>query len=86
MRDGLTVTPPIMMRPFLQASAAMLRVLKMRVAHIHLSMRTSFMALSFVVVLVHRQLDAGQAETLDDLGSAFQLLGHQGLLFGGEPA
>ena len=54
MREGLIVTPPIMIRPFLQASAAIVRVLKIRVAHIHLSIRTSFISVfsvSFYLLL-----------------------------------
>ena len=43
IREGFIVTPFIMILPFLQASAAIVRVLNMRVAHIHLSIRTSFM-------------------------------------------
>ena len=53
-REGLIVTPPIMIRPFLQASAAIVRVLKIRVAHIHLSIRTSFISVfsvSFYLLL-----------------------------------
>ena len=46
VRDGLTLFPPIEMRPFLQASAASDRVLKSRTAHIHLSILTSSISCS----------------------------------------
>jgi hypothetical protein len=45
VRDGLAVMAlspePMVTRPFLHASVAMVRVLKMRIAHIHLSILTS---------------------------------------------
>ena len=41
-RDGLTFTPDTDTRPFLQASVAIARVLKIRVAQSHLSILTSF--------------------------------------------
>ena len=40
-REGLTVTPAIDIRPFLQASVAIERVLNTRTAQSHLSTRTS---------------------------------------------
>ena len=40
-REGFTVVPPMVTRPFLQASAAMLRVLKIRAAQSHLSILAS---------------------------------------------
>ena len=47
--EAFTLVPPIMTLPFLQASAAMVRVLNRRTAHIHLSMRTSSFS-SFAII------------------------------------
>ena len=52
MNEGLREMPPTVTRPFLQASAAMLRVLYMRAAQSHLSI----LALSFFAVLVFVEL------------------------------
>ena len=62
-------------RPFLQASAAIERVLQMRDAHSHLSIlatsdiRTYFSPFSFTqfVKLVHGNIDTREDKTLDDL-------------------
>ena len=70
MRAGLACAPLMLMRPFLQASEAMVRVLKIRTAHIHLSILAS--AISLLVELVHSDVDTSQAETLDDLSGSFQ--------------
>ena len=62
VREGFTVVPDTDTRPFLQASAAIVRVLKMRVAHIHLSIRTSFslpIVRLFIVELCHGELYSG---------------------------
>lgn len=44
VRAAFASAPLMLMRPFLQASAAMVRVLKMRTAHIHLSILASFIS------------------------------------------
>ena len=41
IRAGLACAPLMLMRPFLQASEAMVRVLNIRTAHIHLSILAS---------------------------------------------
>ena len=41
MREGFTLVPPTVTRPFLHASAAMERVLNIRAAHSHLSILAS---------------------------------------------
>ncbi|EXY14150.1 hypothetical protein M087_3096 [Bacteroides fragilis str. S23 R14] len=41
IRAAFTNDPLMLIRPFLQASAAIVRVLKMRTAHIHLSILAS---------------------------------------------
>lgn len=61
---------------FLQASAAIVLVLKIRAAHIHLSILASGMCL-FVVILVHGIVQSGQAETFDDFLRHFQAFRHQ---------
>ena len=56
VRAALACAPLMLIRPFLQASAAMLRVLKMRAAHIHLSILASLIAmrvLLFMIELIH---------------------------------
>ena len=60
VRAGLTCEPFMLTRPFYQLSAAIVRVLKMRDAHIHLSILAS--AITFIV-LVHGYINTGQAET-----------------------
>ena len=66
VRAGFTEVPPMDMRPFLQASAAMVRVLNMRAAHNHLSIRASSFILS-LVVLVHGDVNPCQAEAFYDI-------------------
>lgn len=65
VRDGFTAFPPMLMRPFLQASAAMLRVLNRRIAQSHLSILTSEAATLFVVKLVHGNVNTCQTEAFD---------------------
>ena len=55
----------------------------MRVAHIHLSILTSSIRYG-LIELVHRDLDASQAEALDDLLGLIQYLGHLLHLLGWE--
>lgn len=80
VRDGFTTLPPMLMRPFLQASAAILRVLNKRIAHNHLSILTSDAATLFVVKLVHGNVDASQTETFNDLYGRINA-GRKGSLF-----
>lgn len=75
VRDGFTETFPIETRPFLQASVAIVRVLKMRVAHHPFVYRTSFsfsMTILLIVELCHGQLYACQTETFYDLSCTFE--------------
>jgi hypothetical protein len=56
--DGFIAAPLIVIRPFLQASVEMVRVLNMRIAHSHLSIRSSVFGIvitnvSFVIELCH---------------------------------
>ena len=74
MRAGLACAPLMQIRPFLQASEAMVRVLKMRTAHIHLSILAS--AILLLVKLVHGDVDSCQTEALHDLSGGFQTLVH----------
>ena len=77
----------MLMRPFLQASAAMLRVLKIRAAQSHLSSRASpglLIVWLFFIVLVHREVDAAETETLDHLSGDGHALVELCLLLGRE--
>lgn len=65
MREGLSCAPRKVICPFLQAAAAMVRVLKIRAAHSHLSMRASVFLLSIVVA--HCKLNSAQGECLDGI-------------------
>ena len=75
MRDGFTWAPLMEILPFLHASQAMVRVLKMRTAHIHLSILAS--AMLFLVVLVHGDVDASQTETFDNVARYFEAFFHR---------
>lgn len=82
VRDGFTALPPMLMRPFLQASAAMLRVLKRRIAQSHLSILTSDAATLLIIKLVHGNVNASQTETFNDINGNVNAGRQGGLLFG----
>ena len=60
VRDGFTVEPPTLTRPFLQASVEMLRVLKIRIAHSHLSILSSDFGISHFISRLHTDPANGQ--------------------------
>src|SRR5690606_18168150 len=85
-REAFTGKSPISTRPFLQASVAILLVLKTRTAQSHLSTRTLSAMLFLFVEKIHGAFNTNGAKTLNNFNAGIHFFGQLLLLLPGPVA